>query len=199
MFPKANLYNDKATREYDGKRAFTLSESCPVWLTCPLTGDQLREIATWLDVENSKRYLPANGQTHCNIYAHDFCDISGLYLPRVWWNSPHNVSETTIPVYGQNVREMTANALVSWMRTYGPGFGWSVSSVMPALSDGDLCINIASRVKGHGHVRLLFEGWQSQAGSTNYTITDKLSPMFAGRDFNESVFATMFASDRGVS
>ncbi|MBC8064059.1 MAG: SH3 domain-containing protein, partial [Chlorobia bacterium] len=48
---------------------------------------EIVKIIAWLDVENSKhkRYLPGGGKTYCNIYAHDYCYLAGVYLPRVWW------------------------------------------------------------------------------------------------------------------
>src|SRR4051812_40345925 len=46
----------------------------------------LHQIVADLDVTRSLRYMPGT-QTYCNIYAHDFCYLAGVYLPRVWWNS----------------------------------------------------------------------------------------------------------------
>ena len=33
------------------------------------------------------RYIPAGGETYCNIYAHDFCKRMRVFLPRVWWTA----------------------------------------------------------------------------------------------------------------
>ena len=44
-------------------------------------------IIDWLAVDDAAhlRYQPHDGLTFCNIYAHDFCFLTGCYLPRVWW------------------------------------------------------------------------------------------------------------------
>ncbi|HEU5165884.1 MAG TPA: hypothetical protein VFU29_10115, partial [Chitinophagaceae bacterium] len=49
--------------------------------------EDIMRIVNWLNVEKSthKRYQPGEGKTFCNIYAHDFCHLAGVYLPRVWW------------------------------------------------------------------------------------------------------------------
>jgi hypothetical protein len=46
-------------------------------------GEVIDYIAT--DKPAHKRYQPRDGLTFCNIYAHDYCFLAGVYLPRVWW------------------------------------------------------------------------------------------------------------------
>jgi hypothetical protein len=45
---------------------------------------EIMKIIDWLNVEKQthKRYQPGEGKTFCNIYAHDFCHLAGVYLPR---------------------------------------------------------------------------------------------------------------------
>ena len=49
--------------------------------------DGLDAIIDYLAVEKAShmRYQPRDGLTFCNIYAHDYCQLAGVYLPRVWW------------------------------------------------------------------------------------------------------------------
>src|SRR5262249_8430070 len=49
----------------------------------------LASIIAWLAVDKpaNKRYQPVGGTTFCNIYAHDYCFLAGVYLPRVWWTA----------------------------------------------------------------------------------------------------------------
>ncbi len=46
---------------------------------------ELTSIIEWLAVDKAthKRYQGARGCTFCNIYAHDYCFLAGVYLPRV--------------------------------------------------------------------------------------------------------------------
>ena len=48
---------------------------------------ELAAIIAYLAVDKAsfKRYQPHDGLTFCNIYAHDYCHLAGVYLPRVWW------------------------------------------------------------------------------------------------------------------
>jgi hypothetical protein len=40
-----------------------------------------------VDKATHKRYKPIPNATFCNIYAHDYCHLAGVYLPRVWWSA----------------------------------------------------------------------------------------------------------------
>lgn len=171
ILPICNLrWQPKATRDNAGKRAFTLSEPCPVPLTCPLTSEQIRAVIAWMRVDQSARYIARAGQTHCNIYAHDLCWILGAYLPRVWWKDPARVTRDTEAVYGKNCRELDANALVGWMREYGAAFGWEVHDTPPVLAGGDVGVVIGRKARGHGHVQVLFLDRASQAGTKNFQV-----------------------------
>jgi hypothetical protein len=90
----------------------------------------LGNIISWLAVDNptNKRYAPHDGMTFCNIYAHDYCTLAGVYLPRVWWTATALIrlekGEQPAPLMGSTVDEMRANDLYRWFRDYGERFGW---------------------------------------------------------------------------
>jgi hypothetical protein len=72
-------------------------------------------IVRYLNVESSIRYARTPDTTYCNIYAHDYCTLSGVYLPRVWWTAKavdRFAAGGTVPVkYGETVAEVNANGL----------------------------------------------------------------------------------------
>lgn len=126
--------------------------------------DSLNAIVDWLDSENTAhtRYISQGGKTYCNIYAHDYCYLSGVYLPRVWWEQGALllISKGNIPrsSSGSTVYEMNANALHDWFNTFGPNFGWrrtfSLTELQDAANAGSVCI-IASRRRDRtrsGHI-----------------------------------------------
>jgi hypothetical protein len=107
------------------------------------TPDQLRTdleaIIDYLAVEKPThaRYQPANQRTFCNIYAHDFCTLAGVYLPRVWW-TPGAIErlargETVAPKLGSTIDEQRANDLFRWLRDFGPRFGWRQTGTLTKL------------------------------------------------------------------
>jgi hypothetical protein len=74
------------------------------------------------------RYQPHSGITFCNIYAHDYCHLAGVYLPRVWW-TPDAVErlargEMVEPRLESTIDEQRANDLFRWLRAFGLRFGW---------------------------------------------------------------------------
>lgn len=98
------------------------------------TSDELRaslgEVIDYLasDKATHKRYKPRDGLTFCNIYAHDYCFLAGVYLPRVWW-TPGAIERLTQgepvePLIENTIMEMRANDLFRWLRDFGPRFGW---------------------------------------------------------------------------
>lgn len=91
---------------------------------------ELARIIDWLAVDNRRhlRYQPGKNTTYCNIYAHDYCYLAGVYLPRVWW-TPGAIEalargRTLVPLYGKTIDEQRANDLFRWLRDFGPRFGW---------------------------------------------------------------------------
>jgi hypothetical protein len=66
--------------------------------------------------------------TFCNIYAHDYCHLAGVYLPRVWW-TPGAIEllargQNVEPRLEATIEEILANGLFRWLRDFGPRFGW---------------------------------------------------------------------------
>lgn len=123
------------------------------------TAAELREslacIVAWLDVAsaNHLRYAASNGGTYASIYAHDYCHLAGVYLPRVWW-TPGAVARIAqgepVPVrYGSTVAEMQVNDLFRWLRDFGAGFGWrqtgSLSKLQLNVNQGATGLLIARR------------------------------------------------------
>ena len=80
------------TRRRDPASAQSLNENGQPTRT-GTTPDELRTqlaaIADWLEVDDPShlRYQPHDGLTFCNVYAHDYCHLAGVYLPRVWWSA----------------------------------------------------------------------------------------------------------------
>lgn len=168
-----------------------------------------------LNVEDSGRYQPGGGSTYCNIYAYDVVTALGAYIPRTWWydavltriqNGEEAVSQSEYerrvnagepvtglirPEYGVTVREMNANSLNTWMRTYGDDFGWTEATNMTAAQDaangGKVVVVLASNANPSrsGHITVVLAETdehtaarddagevraplQSQAGASNF-------------------------------
>jgi hypothetical protein len=91
----------------------------------------LTVIAT-LHVESARRYKPKPkpGPTWCNVYAHDFARIAGVYIPRVWWTDDAlahiAAGRQVIASYGTTVHERSAAELLLWMTSWGSRFGWEI-------------------------------------------------------------------------
>lgn len=126
--------------------------------------DALNAIIDWLDSENSAhtRYVSQGGKTYCNIYAHDYCYLAGVYLPRVWWDQGALLliakGNAVRASYGSTVYEMNANALHDWFNTFGSNYGWrrtlSLTDLQNAANAGSVCI-ITSRRRDRtrsGHI-----------------------------------------------
>lgn len=147
------------------------------------------------DAPTHKRYLPAGGETYCNIYAHDFCMRMQAFVPRVWWTASAIAKLTQgqpVPViYGTTVTELNANALHDWFPEFGPGFGWtrvfSADALQEAANAGQVGIIVAKRRQTNrsGHIVAVVPETpalmaartggqvtrpvQSQAGTENFT------------------------------
>jgi hypothetical protein len=159
--------------------------------------DQIAAIVDWLAVDDPahERYQPHDGLTFCNIYAHDFCTLAGVYLPRVWWSQAAIVTLTkgvqVEPRYGATIDEQRANDLFRWLRDFGIQFGWrqtgSVTKLQLAANSGGLGVIVARRKEDgrSGHIVMVVPElekkravWsadgevvspvQSQAGSVNF-------------------------------
>lgn len=201
----AHLRRDRAdiTRQRDGGWAFPLGESGrparAVDATPADKAEALLTIVDWLDVSNPLhlRYRPRGNTTFCNIYAHDFCDLAGAYLPRVWWTDRAlqrwQAGESPPVRYDDTVRELNANALHDWLADHGPGFGWhreiDLTTLQAAANSGEVCVIIAKRrdLNRSGHVSVVIPEhgeWlarrdragavtrpvESQAGTRNHRV-----------------------------
>src|SRR5262245_3881079 len=123
------------------------------------TADELRdELAInidWLAVDKPThlRYRPRERMTFCNIYAHDYCHLAGVYLPRVWW-APGTIEllaqgQSVPPLYGNSIDEERANDLFHWLRDFGLRFGWrqtgTLSKLQLEVNQGAIGLIVARR------------------------------------------------------
>lgn len=185
------------------------------------TPDELRTelgaIIEWLSVdkETHLRYRPHNKMTFCNIYAHDFCHLAGVYLPRVWW-TPGAIESLALgneikPMYGSTIDEQRANDLFRWLRDFGLRFGWrqtgSLSKLQLEVNQGAIGLIVARRKNDglSGHIVLVVPETdnfrarrntsgdvcaplQSQAGSTNFRYGTGKTDWWKSDQFAESAF-----------
>jgi hypothetical protein len=128
---------------------------------------EIDAIIDFLDVERPAhaRYRPAGGRTFCNIYAHDFCHLAGVYLPRVWW-TPGAIErlgrgEDVEPRLGATIDEQRANDLFRWLRDFGTRFGWRRTGTLTKLQTeaniGAVGLIVARRVEDGrpGHITVV--------------------------------------------
>jgi hypothetical protein len=178
---------------------------------------ELNAIIDWLAVDEPThaRYQPRDGLTFCNIYAHDYCHLAGVYLPRVWWSSNALVTlaqgGAVAPLIGNTIHELRANDLFRWLRDQGPRFGWrqtgSLSKLQQAANQGAIGLIIARRKEdgrsGHivpvvpelGELRAkrdtsgeVSAPLQSQAGTSNFRFGTGRTAWWLGQEFAESAF-----------
>ncbi len=128
-----------------GRKGETAAERC----------GELAAIIDWLAVDKSshRRYQPTSQATYCNIYAHDYCALAGVYLPRVWW-LPGAIArlakgEKVEPIYEKTIDEQRANDLFRWFGDFGPNSGWRATGTLTKLQEaanlGGLGIIVARR------------------------------------------------------
>jgi len=185
------------------------------------TPDELRTelaaIIDYLDVakKSFKRYQPRDGLTFCNIYAHDYCFLAGVYLPRVWWTGKAIEAiakgEKVAPLLGNTIDEVRANGLFRWLRDFGDRFGWRQTGTLTKLqqeaNQGAIGLIVARRKEDgrSGHIVMVvpetdkhsarrnsagdaIAPLQCQAGSVNFSYgTGKLNWWKDAR-FAESAF-----------
>ena len=91
---------------------------------------ELHAIVDYLAVDRVRhqRYRPAKGATFASVYAHDYCRLAGVYLPRVWW-TPDAIErlargEPVEPQLSRTIDEQRADDLFRWLRGFGERFGW---------------------------------------------------------------------------
>ncbi len=188
------------------------------------TGDTPEELRTSLneiidylasDKPAHKRYQPRDGLTFCNIYAHDYCFLAGVYLPRVWW-TPGAIEklaqgQTVQPLIESTITEMRANDLFRWLRDFGPRFGWRQTGTLTKLqqeaNQGAIGLIVARRKQDgkSGHIVAVVpetdddratrdsagevtRPLQSQAGAVNFRRGTGQLNWFKGDQFAESAF-----------
>ena len=168
-----------------------------------------------VDKASHARYQPRDGMTFCNIYAHDYCALAGVYLPRVWWSQEAlerlTRGEAVEPRIGATILEQRANDLFRWLQSFGPRFGWRQTGTLGKLQAeadlGAVALVIARRkLEGKsGHVTLVvperdqFQArrdatgeviapLQSQAGARNFRFGTGAANWWNGEQFAESAF-----------
>lgn len=179
-----------------------------------------RELATiidWLASDNPAhlRYAPRGGLTFCNIYAHDYCALAGVHLPRVWWSEAALTriarGETVQPLIGNTVREMRADDLFFWLRDFGPHFGWrrtgTANELQSEANQGAVGLIIAERKQNgrSGHVAMVvpesarhsarrnaageaIAPLQSQAGTVNFRYGTSRAGWWNDEKFSDAAF-----------
>lgn len=89
--------------------------------------NSMHQIVQYLAVDRSVRYQ-RDLHTYCNIYACDYCYLSGVFLPRVWWRDKSLLDlqqgKMANPVYNITVDEINANGLFSWLEQWGEEYNW---------------------------------------------------------------------------
>ncbi|WP_117194147.1 SH3 domain-containing protein [Rhizobium terrae] len=125
---------------------------------------ELGAIIDYLATDNPrhKRYWPRDGLTFCNIYAHDYCTLAGVYLPRTWWNQSALLKiaagQQLQAKLGNTVDEVRANDLFRWLRDFGTAFGWRRAASPTELQDhanmGGVSLIVARRKQDgrSGHI-----------------------------------------------
>lgn len=173
--------NGPVVRSSAGQRAFPLNEvgrrTRDGSATAQVRASELTAIVDWLDVENQARYEPTSSNTFCNIYAYDYCYLSGVYLPRVWWTQSalDKLSKGTLvsPIYGQTVNELNANSLFDWLKEFGAMFGWrrtfDLTEMQKAANDGMVVVICAQNklLNRSGHICLVVPETQLNVANHN--------------------------------
>jgi hypothetical protein len=179
--------------------------------------EELDAIVDFLDVQRAAhvRYQPRNGATFCNIYAHDYCHLAGVYLPRVWWTQDAIErlarGETVEPKFGTTITEQRANALFEWLNAFGPRFGWrrtgTLTKLQTEVNIGAIGMIVAKRrIDGlSGHLAMVvpetgdhrarrnrdgevIAPLQSQAGARNFRRGTSTLNWWLAEKFSDSAF-----------
>jgi len=178
---------------------------------------ELAAIIDYLAVDDPAhtRYQPRDGLTFCNIYAHDYCHLANVYLPRVWW-TPGAIErlargETVEPHIDQTIDEQRANDLFRWLRDFGPRFGWrrtgTLTKLQQEVNQGAIGLIVARRKQDgkSGHIVAVVPETndeqakrgadgevsmplQSQAGAVNFRYGTGRLNWWKGDEFAESAF-----------
>ncbi|NUO77020.1 MAG: hypothetical protein HOQ32_13505 [Lysobacter sp.] len=208
------------TRRRDAAGAHSLNEDGQPersGANAPELREDLGRIIDWLAVDKPthKRYQPHSGLTFCNIYAHDYCHLAGVYLPRVWWNARAierlRGGQPVEALIGNTIFEMRANDLFRWLRDFGPEFGWrqiaSPTRLQEEANQGAVALIVARRkIEGKsGHILPVVpetetqrahrtasgevdRPLQSQAGVSNFRYGTSTANWWKDERFAESAF-----------
>jgi hypothetical protein len=208
------------TRRRDGGRAYPLGEANRPGRSDGKPENRVKSVLKmikYLDSKNSlhQRYQPRQKTTYCNIYAHDFCYLAGVYLPRVWWTDKALLQikdDVEVPVqYDKTVRELNANMLHDWFDDFGAMFGWKrvfdLDVLQAAANHGEVCIIVAQRknLNHSGHITVVapeHDGFsaarnaagevsrplESQAGRMNHRFIVKSTRWWLGTNFRNHGF-----------
>ena len=139
------------------------------------------------------RYQKTEKATFCNIYAHDYCYLAGVYLPRVWWKPAaldKLAAGSAVEPARETIREMLANDLVPWLKQYGDEFGWkaesSLTKLQNAANDGAVVLMAArARPSVHGHiVAVVPEIGDHKAKRRDNDVVTPLQSQAGGKNFN---------------
>lgn len=176
--------------------------------------DGLLGIVAWLEIAKPahKRYQPRSGLTFCNVYAHDFCHLAKVYLPRVWWSAGAiaklSAGIDVPPRYGATIDELRANDLFRWLRDFGLQLGWRQTGTLTKLqlvaNSGGIGVIVARRKEDgkSGHIVIVVPEtedhrakWnaagevtlplQTQAGAANFEFGTGGGAWWTGAQFAE--------------
>jgi hypothetical protein len=209
------------TRRVDPAGPYSLNEPGQPQRDAESAGERCAQLATiidWLAVDKPahKRYQPTGGgTTFCNVYAHDYCFLANVYLPRVWW-LPGAIEqlakgEKIEPLYEKTIDEQRANDLFRWLGDFGPRFGWRQTGTLTKLQEaanvGGIGIIVARRkIDGKsGHIVAVvpetddqkarrdgngsvISPLQSQAGVMNFRYRASPNQWWTGDQFAGNAF-----------
>jgi predicted chitinase len=188
----------RARRDVDGRRALPLGETGRPTRDPEGSREEKRTslagILNWLDVENSVRYLASGRRTFCNIYAHDYCYLANVYLPRVWWRDRAlmrlEAGKPVRPLYDKTLRELNANSLFDWLKEWGADFGWehvfNPGELQDAVNDGGVGVIVAKRTELNrpGHISVVVpETGEHTAFRRNGEVTRPLQSQAGRKNF----------------
>lgn len=175
MIPQVYMPKRVSVRNLAGASSVTINKDAI---------NDYEKVLNYLDVEMNPRYLPRDSKTFCNIYAHDFAEHFGKFIPRVWWSADAikqiKEGKTVEPKYGKTIFEMNANAIFEWLNA--GHFGWEKIhpiSAQDAVNKGKFGVICARRRdrKRSGHISVILPSSflpnrqtpiQSQAGASNF-------------------------------
>jgi hypothetical protein len=178
---------------------------------------ELAAIIEWLAVDDDRhlRYKARDGYTFCNIYAHDYCHLAGVYAPRVWWTreaiDTQRGGGTVEPRYAENLFEQRVNDTFHWLREFGAEFGWqpvgTLTELQSQVNDGavGLVLGLRREPGRPGHITVVVPEiaehhalrneagevtvpLQSQAGTQSFRYDTWRPDWWKDEQFAESAF-----------